>query len=155
MIKVKDLMTRDVISFREETPVDEVAEALAERHITGAPIVDGEGHVVGIVSEVDVFAKRGRVAADIMSPHVIAVTEDTGIEEAARILAGEKIRRLPVLSGGRMVGLISRSDVLEFFTHSHWTCAACGNSERGLEQPSRCDMCGGSQFHLDRASPGF
>ena len=155
MIKVKDLMTRDVISFREETPVDEVAEALAERHITGAPIVDGDGHVVGIVSEVDVFAKRGRVAADIMSPHVIAVTEDTGIEEAARILAGERIRRLPVLSGGRMVGLISRSDVLEFFTHSHWTCAACGNSERGLEQPSRCDMCGGSQFHLDRASPGF
>lgn len=154
MVTVKDLMTREVISFTESTSVDEMARTLADRHITGAPVVDGDGNVVGIVSEVDVFARKGRVARDIMSPHVIAVTEETGVEEAARILAGERIRRLPVLSAGRMVGLVSRSDVLDFFTHSHWTCQACGNTEHGLEQPERCQMCGASEFRLERAAPG-
>ncbi|MGH7775807.1 MAG: CBS domain-containing protein [Candidatus Dormibacterales bacterium] len=154
MVTVKDLMTREVISFTESTSVDEMARTLADRHITGAPVVDGDGNVVGIVSEVDVFARKGRVARDIMSPHVIAVTEETGVEEAARILAGERIRRLPVLSAGRMVGLVSRSDVLDFFTHSHWTCEACGDTEHGLEQPERCEMCGASGFRLERAAPG-
>src|SRR6266487_4281343 len=115
MIPVKDVMTTHVISFHEDTPVAKVAERLAESHITGAPVVTNDGFVVGIVSEVDVFSKRGTVARDIMSPQVISITEDTGIDEAARLLAGERIRRLPVLKNGRLVGLISRSDVLAFF----------------------------------------
>lgn len=154
MIPVKDVMNKNVVSFHEDTPVKEVADTLSEKDITGAPVVDGEGHVVGIVSEVDVFSKRGRTARDIMSSHVISVTEDTGIDAAARLLAGERIRRLPVMSKGRMVGLISRSDVLSFFTHSQWTCSRCGNAERGLESPEVCDHCQGSEFRLDRASPG-
>src|SRR5438309_5842712 len=115
MTPVKDVMTTDVISFREDTPVEDIASALSERHITGAPVVTPEGFVVGIVSEIDVFTKKGRTALDIMSPHVISITEDTGIDQAARLLAGERIRRLPVLREGRLVGLISRSDVLGFF----------------------------------------
>jgi CBS domain-containing protein len=153
MIPVKEVMTTDVISFGEETPVDEIADRLSRGRITGAPVVTADGFVVGIVSEVDVFSKRGAVARDIMSPHVISITEETGIDEAARLLAGERIRRLPVLRHGRLVGLVSRSDVLEFFATRVWTCSACGHSEHGLEAPERCASCSGSSFRLDRAHP--
>ena len=84
---------------------------------------------------------------------MISITEDTGIDEAACLLAGERIRRLPVLKNGRLVGLISRSDVLEFFATRVWTCAACGSSEHGLEQPERCHACAGTEFRLERAHP--
>src|SRR6266511_3832499 len=138
MTPVKDVMTTQVISFREDTPVREIADRLSNSRITGAPVVTKDGFVVGIVSEVDVFSKRGAVASDIMSPHVISITESTGIDEAARLLAGERIRRLPVLRQGRLVGLVSRSDVLEFFATRVWTCRACGHGEHGLEAPERC-----------------
>ena len=153
MTPVKHVMTTDVISFQEDTPVEEIADALAEHHITGAPVVTPEGFVVGIVSELDVFSRKGRTARDIMSPHVISITEDTGIDQAARLLAGERIRRLPVLREGRLVGLVSRSDVLEFFATRVWTCTTCGHGEHGLEQPDSCSACSGTKFTLERAHP--
>ena len=154
MIPVKDVMNRNVISFREETPVDEVARVLSEHHITGAPVLAGDGHVVGIVSEIDVLTKRGETAAEIMSSDVVSVSEDTGVSEVAQILAGRRIRRLPVMAGGKMVGLVSRSDVLDFFTRSHWTCRACGHMERGLQAPETCRHCSSTLFELERALPG-
>jgi CBS domain-containing protein len=154
MIPVKEVMTRNVITFREDTPVEEIALTLSTKHITGAPVVAVDGHVVGIVSEVDVFTKKGALAMDIMSPHVISVTEDTGIDEAARLLAGERIRRVPVIKGGKMVGLLSRSDVLDFFAKTRWTCNVCGRWERGLERPLRCHSCSSVDIRLERADPG-
>ncbi len=154
MIPVKQVMNRNVLTFRESTPVGEAARVLSENHITGAPVVAGEGEVVGIVSEIDILTKRGTKVGDIMSPHVISVNEDTGIVEAARLLAGERIRRLPVLRRGRLVGLLSRSDVLDFFTRSHWSCRRCGHTERGLEAPEECRHCGGKRFELERTLPG-
>jgi CBS domain-containing protein len=154
MIPVKEVMTRNVITFREDTSVEEIAQTLTSKRITGAPVVAGDGMVVGIVSEVDVFSKKGKVAKDIMSTHVISVTEDTGIDEAARMLAGERIRRVPVIKGGKMVGLLSRSDVLDFFARTRWTCNVCGRWERGLERPERCFSCSSTDIHLERADPG-
>ena len=154
MIPVKDVMNRNVISFREDTPIEEAARTLSDNHITGAPVLGADGHVVGIVSEIDVVTKRGATVADIMSQNVISVSEDTGVVEAAQLLAGQRIRRLPVLAGGRMVGVISRSDVLEFFTRSHWSCRSCGHWERGLAAPEACRHCGGVEFALERALPG-
>jgi CBS domain-containing protein len=154
MIPVKEVMTRNVITFREDTPVEEIAQTLTSKRITGAPVVSGDGMVVGIVSEVDVFSKKGAVAKDIMSTHVISVTEDTGIDEAARLLAGERIRRVPVIKRGKMVGLLSRSDVLDFFAKTRWTCNVCGRWERGLERPERCFSCSSTDIHLERADPG-
>ncbi len=154
MIPVKEVMTKNVTSFREDTPLDEIALTLASKHITGAPVLGPEGHVVGIVSETDVFSKRGKVARDIMSERVISVSEETGIDEAARLLIGERIRRVPVIRDGKMVGLLSRSDVLEFFAKTRWTCAVCGWWERSLERPVRCHSCSSTELHLERADPG-
>jgi CBS domain-containing protein len=154
MIPVKEVMNRNVITFREDTPIEEIASTLVARRITGAPVVSLEGHVVGIVSETDVFSKKGTVARDIMSPRVVSVTEETGIDEAARLLIGERIRRVPVIRGGKMVGLLSRSDVLEFFARTRWTCKVCGWWERSLEKPARCYSCSSTDLQLERADPG-
>ncbi len=154
MISVKEVMTTNVISFREDTPVEEIALTLSAKHITGAPVLAPDGHVVGIVSEIDVFTKKGVVAREIMSSHVITVTEDTGIDAAARLLVGEGIRRVPVIRRGKMVGLLSRSDVLDFFATTRWTCNVCGRWERGLEQPERCHSCSSTDVRLERADPG-
>ena len=154
MIPVKEVMTRNVITFREDTPVEEVAQTLTSKRITGAPVVAGDGLVVGIISEVDVFTKKGKFARDIMSQRVISVSEDTGIDEAARLLIGERIRRVPVIRNGKMVGLLSRSDVLEFFAKTRWTCKVCGWWERSLERPERCYSCSSTDLQLERADPG-
>ena len=154
MIPVKEVMTRNVVTFGEDTPVEEIAQTLSSKRITGAPVVDGEGVVVGIVSETDVFTKRGTTARDIMSGNVISVTEEMGIDEAAKLLVGERIRRVPVISRGKMVGLLSRSDVLDFFAKTRWTCNVCGRWERGLERPARCFSCSSTDIHLERADPG-
>jgi CBS domain-containing protein len=154
MIPVKEVMTRNVISFREDTPIEEITMTLSSKRITGAPVVTEEGHVVGIVSETDVFSKKGKVARDIMSHRVISVSEETGIDEAARLLIGERIRRVPVVKGGKMVGLLSRSDVLDFFAKTRWTCKVCGWWERSLEKPARCFSCSSTDLQLERADPG-
>ena len=76
------------------------------------------------------------------------------VGEAARLLAGERIRRVPVIKHGKMVGLLSRSDVLDFFAKTRWTCSVCGRWERGLERPERCFSCSSTDIHLERADPG-
>jgi CBS domain-containing protein len=154
MIPVKEVMTRNVVTFREDETVEEIAQTLASKRITGAPVIAADGAVVGIVSETDVFTKKGKTARDIMSPHVISVTEEMGIDEAARLLVGERIRRVPVIKRGKMVGLLSRSDVLDFFAKTRWTCNVCGRWERGLERPERCFSCSSTDIHLERADPG-
>ena len=154
MIPVKEVMTTNVTSFREDTPVEEIALTLTTKRITGGPVVSSDGQVVGIVSETDVFTKKGKVARDIMSQHVITVSPDTGIDEAARLLVGERIRRVPVVKRGKMVGLLSRSDVQDFFATTRWTCNVCGRWERGLEQPERCHSCSSTDIRLERADPG-
>src|SRR5258708_30165537 len=130
MIPVKEVMTRNVITFHEDTPLEEIATTLASKRITGAPVIGSDGHVTGIVSEIDVFSKKGKVARDIMSAHVITVSEDTGIDEAAPLLIGERIRRVPVMKNGKMVGLLSRSDVLDLSARTAWTCNASRRCDR-------------------------
>jgi len=102
-------MTTRVISFQEDTPVEEIATQLSKKRITGAPVVTQDGFVIGIVSEIDVFTKKGSTAREIMSARVISITEDTGIDDAARLFAGERIRRLPVLRHGKLVGAFSKT----------------------------------------------
>jgi len=155
--KVGAVMTQSVITVGPEVPVAGVAELLHRHHITGLPVVNDRLEVVGVVSESDLIGKRGRTAADIMTTPSRTIGEDTAVTEAARILLQERIRRLPVVHNGRLVGVISRTDLVTFFARHQWVCGRCGTPVRGLEPPEACPNCeaGSPGFRLEDASPGM
>ncbi len=151
------VMTRAVITTSPEATVEEVAELLSRHHITGMPVIDDHQRVVGVVSEMDVVTKPGRVAGDIMTPDPSMVGEEMPLHEVADLLMGRRIRRLPVVRHGKLVGLISRTDLVLFFARHQWACGGCGATQRGLRPPPTCPACGrpGPDFSLEDAPHGM
>ncbi|HLH26261.1 MAG TPA: FAD-dependent oxidoreductase [Chloroflexota bacterium] len=111
-LRVRDVMTRDVVTVPPTMPVQEVATLLDARHLAGVPVVDDAGRVLGMISELDVISRAGATAADIMTRDVTSVAEDTDVDEVSRLFVNQRLRRVPVLAGDRLVGIVSRSDVL-------------------------------------------
>jgi CBS domain-containing protein len=140
-MKARDVMTSPVVTARPETPVADIASLLLEKRISGVPIVGDRGEVVGIVSEVDLVRRvetgterkrsrwfetlidpniraadyarsRGLCARDVMSREVISVTSETDLAEVARVLEVHRIKRVPVIDGGRLAGIVSRANLL-------------------------------------------
>ena len=111
-VYLRDLMTREVATVPPATPVAEVAALLRERRLTGVPVVDEAGHVLGMVSEVDLLGRPGATAAEVMSRQVVSVSEDTDVDEVAQLFVNRGIRRVPVLAEGRLVGIVGREDLL-------------------------------------------
>jgi CBS-domain-containing membrane protein len=138
-MRVRDAMTRDVLSVNKFDDISRAVNLLADRNISGLPVVDRENRVVGIISEADVVSmvgsrrahtfkeilrsivghplperKMGHLVGDIMTSPVVTVLPDTEISEAVRLMDGRRIRRLPVVDKDqRLVGLISRSDIVK------------------------------------------
>lgn len=136
---VRDAMTRNVLSLNKFDDIGNAVKLLAEKNISGLPVVDRENRVVGVISEADVVSmvgsrrahtfkeilrsivghplperKIGHLVGDIMTSPAITVTLDTEISEAVRLMDGRRIRRLPVVDRDqRLVGLISRSDIVK------------------------------------------
>jgi CBS domain-containing protein len=153
---VAAMMTRAVITATPETTVEEVADQLHHHHITGMPVVDDHQRVVGVVSEMDVVRKSGRTVAEIMTANPRTVEEQVPLAEVAEVLMRERIRRLPVVRHGKLVGLISRTDLVTFFAQHQWSCHGCGATQRGLEPPETCPSCGASiGFRLEAAPHGM
>jgi CBS domain-containing protein len=148
-------MTTVVVSVPPDTPLAEIAEKLRLHRISAVPVVDATQHVMGLVSEHDLLAKTGMTAADIMTAAVISVTADTDISDVRQLLVNQRIRRLPVLEHGRLIGIVSRSDVVALMT-TEWVCRACGESIRGEQPPLRCPKCRADtdQFALQEQPPG-
>jgi signal-transduction protein with cAMP-binding, CBS, and nucleotidyltransferase domain len=114
--------------------------------------------VVGVVSEMDVVTKQGKSVADIMTADPKTVEEEVPLADVADMLMTQRIRRLPVVRHGKLVGLISRTDLVTFFAQHQWTCTGCGATQRGLKRPSECDACGASgeaSFELEDAPHGM
>lgn len=151
------VMTKAVITTTPEVSVEEVADLLGRHHITGMPVVDDHQRVVGVVSEMDVVTKSGRRVADIMTPDPSTVGEELPLHEVADLLMGRRIRRLPVVRHGKLVGLISRTDLVLFFARHQWACVGCGATQRGLRPPEQCPACGraGEGFRLEDAPHGM
>jgi CBS domain-containing protein len=108
----KEIMTRDIITVAPELTIRKLAMTLVKNQISGAPVTGKTGKIVGIVSEADIVAKKGKDVKAIMSKKVISVAEDTPVEEIAQLMTKHKIKRLPVMNGGKVVGIVSRADIV-------------------------------------------
>ncbi len=153
--KAGQIMTTIVVTVSPDTSVARIAETLGTYHISAVPVVDEAEHVLGLVSQHDLLAKTGLTAADIMTTSVISVTADTDLADVRQLLVNRRIRRVPVLRDGRLVGIVSRSNIVALLT-TEWVCGVCGESVRGEHPPDRCPKCRSKadQFVLQEQPPG-
>jgi CBS domain-containing protein len=143
-MQAKDIMARDLVTIGPKTTIREIARILLKHKISGLPVVDEDGRVLGMVSEGDLLHKEvmpkmpdalnilGAIiyynglseykaafkkmsaftAEEIMTEKVISVQEDTDVSKVGEIMLEYHIKRVPVLSGTRLMGIISRSDIV-------------------------------------------
>jgi CBS domain-containing protein len=114
--RAKDIMTTRVVTVKPSTPIPEAARLLVRRKISGVPVVDEKDKtkVVGILTEADLLAAPAgaKTVAEVMRKRVISIAPDTSVDDIAATLVKRKIKRVPVLDGGKLVGIVSRIDVL-------------------------------------------
>jgi len=144
-MKAQDIMTRDVITVSPDTPVRDIAGLMMDKHISGVPVVTDNGSIIGIVSESDLlhraelgterkhkwwfrtfgdsdalardYAKaHGLKAHDVMSRYIVSVRDDAELRDVADILDSRGIKRVPVLREDRLVGIITRRDLVRALT---------------------------------------
>jgi CBS domain-containing protein len=144
---VRDLMSREVVSVRPEVPLKEAAKLMVDHAYSGLPVVDEEGHVLGVLSEADLILKEGgfeavhhrRLArlfgdrqeaveqvakieavtvAEAMTSPALTIEPDRPVHEAARLMIEDRVSRLPVVENGVIVGIISRDDVIRSYLRS-------------------------------------
>ena len=120
-ITVKDYMTRHLITFSPDMEILQAARTLVERRISGAPVVDEHGNLIGMLTEKDCLKvalhagyheEYGGKVSEFMSPKVKTIEADTSIVDVAKIFLTDPHRRYPVIDDNRLVGQISRHDVL-------------------------------------------
>ncbi len=119
--RVRNYMARDLISFRPDTDVLDAIHDLVTHRVAGAPVVDSHGDLVGMLSELDCmkvaldasyYGQRGGPVSDYMTTDVETIDAETNIVDLAERFVTSRIRRFPVLKDSRLVGQISRRDVL-------------------------------------------
>ncbi len=141
-MRAHQIMTRPVITVTPETTVVEAANTMLQRHVSGLPVVDPAGKLVGIISEgdfirrseigtqrkrgrflkfilgpgqtaADFVQEHGRKVAEIMTTTPLTVTEDTELEKIVQLMEKNNIKRLPVIRGDQVVGIVSRANLLQ------------------------------------------
>ncbi len=139
-MRAADVMTTNICVAAPEAPIQEIAREMLDRRISGVPVVDEEDRVLGVVSEGDLVRRaelgtdrrswwldmvssdrtlasdyvktHGRTARDVMSHPAIVVEESTGLTEVAQLLESKRIKRVPVVRNGKLVGIVSRADIV-------------------------------------------
>ena len=136
-IKVKDIMRRDVICAKPNTPMREVVKIITEKDISSLPIIDEEDNLIGIISEKDLMLKKewfekfwmydsfgmknsmnsmvkilSNIVGNVMTKKVITVDEEECICETAKLMVEMRKNQLPVVKGRKIVGIITRKDIV-------------------------------------------
>jgi CBS domain-containing protein len=151
-MKAHEIMTRDVTTVRPDTSIRDIAALMVEKHISGVPVLTDAGKIVGIVSQSDLlhraevgterkrkwwfrtfadpnelardYAKaHGHRAHDIMTRYVVSVRDDAELRDVADILDNHRIKRVPVVREDRLVGIITRGDLVRALSQSQVTKA--------------------------------
>ena len=160
-MKAMDVMVRDVVTVGPDDDVAKAISLLAERDVSALPVVDGDGKVVGVISEADLvrreeigtdrhrswwleamtpatalageFAKtHGRKVSEVMSAGVVAASEETPLGEIAGLLEKHRIKRVPILRDGKLVGIVSRSNLIQALASAHIQAATNIVSDREI-----------------------
>jgi CBS domain-containing protein len=140
-MKASDIMTTGVVSTKPECPLSEVLQAMRDRRISGLPVINSAGKLVGILTEGDCLRRvetgteikrplwrelftgpeklaeeyiraHGRKVVEVRTPDPITVTEDTDVSEIIHLMEKNRIKRLPVMKGDAVVGIVSRANVI-------------------------------------------
>lgn len=120
-VKVRDYMARKLVTLNPDTEILRAVHTLISNDIAAAPVVDDAGNLVGILTERDCIrvvltagyhAEYGGQVADYMSKNVDTISAEDSIVDAAKLFLGDRFHRYPVLDDGRLVGQISRRDVM-------------------------------------------
>jgi acetoin utilization protein AcuB len=129
---VGNRMTPDPITVTDKTPIDEALKIMRDKNVRRLPVLSGKGELLGIVAERDILYASPSPAtslsiheihyliskltvAEIMTKKVQTVTDDTPLEEAARVMADNRIGSLPVMHNGKLVGIITETDIFKAF----------------------------------------
>ena len=123
-VKVEDYMARKLITFKPEQAMHEVVDELMRHKISGGPVVNGQGELVGVISEGDCLKEvvKGKydnmpiftgLVAEHMAEDVVTVSPDLNIFEAAKMFLEKRLRRFPVVYEGKLIGQISQKDVMK------------------------------------------
>jgi CBS domain-containing protein len=112
-------MTPKVVTTRAETFIWDAARVLLDKGYGGMPVVDSSGKLIGMVSGFDVISKTGRTVGEIMSRGVVWAKPSDSLQDVIQLMGLHGIRRVPVCDGERLVGIISRSDLLAHFTDQY------------------------------------
>ncbi|MFF5924248.1 CBS domain-containing protein [Streptomyces flavochromogenes] len=145
---VADVMTKKVVAVQPGAEFKEIAAAMERWKVTAVPVVEGEGRVVGVVSEADLLLKEefhdhrlglveqmrrldatakagSRRAEDLMTSPAVSVAPEASLPQAARLMASHHVKRLPVVgTNGTIQGIVSRSDLLKVFLRPDGDLAA-------------------------------
>jgi CBS domain-containing protein len=160
-MKAMDVMVRDVVTVSPDDDIAHVIKLLMEHDISALPVVDGGDHVVGVISEADLihrdeigtdkhrpwwlealtpastlaneFAKsHGRRVRELMSSKIVSASEDTPLEEVATLLEKHRIKRIPIIRDRKLVGVVSRSNLIQALASSLQHANATGESDRQI-----------------------
>lgn len=140
-MKIEQIMSTGVMTVAPDTPLKDVARLLTGNRISGMPVCDANGAVLGVVTEADILCKEqgyapepggllgwlfekadaegarmlARTAAEAMTSPAMTISPDASVFDAARVMTTQRINRLPVVSEGRLVGIVSRADLVRAF----------------------------------------
>lgn len=129
---LRDIVSKDMVTIAESASVADAAELLAARLISGLVVVDARGEVSGAVSAADLVRapSRGESVRRVMSPHVFAIDIDAPVSVAARVMFDGKLHRLFVREEGRVIGIVTQTDVVRLVSEVGLGNAALGEGAR-------------------------
>ncbi len=120
MFETKAIMTTEVITVRRQTPISRVIETLLENNVTGLPVVNDDMTLAGVITEKDIlhllFGLKDNSAKveDFMTKDVVSFEQDEDLIAICECLVQNNFRRVPIVSDGKLVGIISRKDIIKY-----------------------------------------